>query len=93
LIRYSSPCDSYQDFFDRGLLLTRKLLSEGFLLVKWKSSLRKFYGRHHDLVDRFGISVSQMTTDILHLSLVEQELLTLPENLSSHPVFSGIRVT
>ena len=30
--------------------------------VKLKSSLRKFYSRHHDLVDR--ISVSQMTTDM-----------------------------
>jgi hypothetical protein len=28
----------------------------------------KFYGRHHDLVDRYGISVSQMTTDMFHLS-------------------------
>jgi hypothetical protein len=36
------------------------LLNQGFLLVKLKSSL--FYGRHHDLVDRYGISVSQMTT-------------------------------
>jgi hypothetical protein len=32
------------------------------------SSLRKFYGGHHDLVDRYGISVSQMTMDMLHLS-------------------------
>jgi hypothetical protein len=38
-------------------------------LVKLKSSLRKFYCRHHDLVDRYGISVSQMTTDMFHLSL------------------------
>jgi hypothetical protein len=42
--------------------------TEGFLLVKLKSSLRKFYSRHHDLVDRYGISVSQMTTDMFHLS-------------------------
>jgi hypothetical protein len=34
------------------------------LLAKLKASLRKLYGRHHDLVDRYGISVSQMTTDI-----------------------------
>ena len=34
----------------------------GFLLVKLKSSLRKFYGHHHDLVDHYGISVSEMTT-------------------------------
>jgi hypothetical protein len=42
----------------RGLLLTRKLLNQGFLFVKLKSSLRKFCGRHHDLVDRYGISVT-----------------------------------
>ena len=65
LIRYSRACSSYQD---RRLLLTRKLLNQGFLLVKLKSSLRKFYGRHHDLVDRYGIYVSQMNTDMFHLS-------------------------
>jgi hypothetical protein len=57
LIRYSRACGSYRDFLDRGLLLTRKLLNQGFLLVKLKSWLRKFYGRHHDLVDCYGISV------------------------------------
>ena len=30
------------------------------------SSLRKFFGRNHDLVDRYVISVSHMTTDIFH---------------------------
>ena len=41
LIRYSRACGSYQDFLDSGLQLTRKLPSQGFLLVKLKSSLRK----------------------------------------------------
>jgi hypothetical protein len=36
LIRYSRACDSYQDFLDTGLLLRRKLLNQGFLLVKLK---------------------------------------------------------
>jgi hypothetical protein len=68
LIRYLRVCGSYQDFLDRGLLLTRKLPSQEFLLIKLESSLRKFYGRHHDLVNRSGLSVSQMTTDLFHLS-------------------------
>ena len=67
-IRYSRACDSYLDFLDRGMLLTRKIPNQGFLLVKLKSSFRTFYGRHHHLVDRYGISVSQMTRDVLHLS-------------------------
>jgi hypothetical protein len=68
LIRYSIACGSYQDFLDRGLLLTGNLLNQRFLLVKLKSSLRKFYGCHHDLVDRYGISVSQNTMDMFYLS-------------------------
>jgi hypothetical protein len=55
-IRYSRTCGSYQDFMDRGLLLTRKLLRQGFLAIILKSSLRKFYGRHHVLVDRYEVS-------------------------------------
>ena len=102
-------CGSYQDFLNRGLLLTRKLLNQGFLLVKLESSLRKF-----NLIDRYGLSVTQLTTDMFHLSLtflqtwritgfvtrlarrvprVEQELLTLLGHLSPPPVFSGVRVT
>jgi hypothetical protein len=54
LIRYSRACGSHQDFLDRGLLLTMKLLNQGFLLFKLRSSVRKFYGRHHNLVECYG---------------------------------------
>ena len=108
LIRYSRACGSYQDFLDRELLLTRKLLNQGFLLVKLKSSLRKFYGRRHDLIDRpWNICVVNTSRSFPHswlitgvvtrltrrVPLVEQELLTLPEQLSSPPGFIGVRVT
>ena len=68
LIQYSRACGSYHDFLDRWLLLIMKLVNQGFLVVKLKSSFRTFYGRHHDLVNRYGISVSQMTTDMFHWS-------------------------
>ena len=42
LIRYSRVCCSFNDFLDRR-----------FLLVKLKSSLRKFYGCYHDLVKKY----------------------------------------
>ena len=38
LLRYNRACGSYERFLDRGLLLTKKLLNQGFLLVKLKSS-------------------------------------------------------
>jgi hypothetical protein len=70
VMRYSRACGSYQEFLDRGMLLTMKLLNQGFLLVKLKSSLRKTYGHHHDLVDRYGNSVPQMITDISHFPVI-----------------------
>jgi hypothetical protein len=51
------------NFLDRGFVLKTKLLNQGFLLVQFKSSLRKLNGRQHDLVYRYGISVSQMKRD------------------------------
>ena len=43
-------------------------LIEGFLVVKFKSSLRRFYGHHQNMVNRYRISVSQMTNDMFCLS-------------------------
>ena len=47
-------------------LFTRGL--EGSLLHMLYYHFQKLYGRHHDFVDRYGISVSQMTTDMIHVS-------------------------
>jgi hypothetical protein len=33
-------------------------------------SLRMFYRRHHDLVNSYGISVSQMNTDMFNLLII-----------------------
>ena len=51
-IRYFRACGSYHDVLDRRSLLIRKLLNQGFIVVKLK-----FYGRHHDLLKRYGISM------------------------------------
>ena len=48
-------------------------------MVKLKSSLRKCCCRHHDLVDRYGISMPQMTTNMFHL-------YTLPGSFLIHDV-------
>jgi hypothetical protein len=73
------------EFLDYGLLLTMKLLNQGFLVVKLKSSLWKFYGRH---LHMFNFVVSQFCTLLWviiaflsratrHVPPVEQKLLTL----------------
>ena len=44
------------------------LPNQGFLVVNEKSSLGKLYCRHHDLDNRYAVSVSQMITDMFRLS-------------------------
>jgi hypothetical protein len=54
LIRHSSACVSYHDFPHRGLLITKILLKQWFLVVKLKSSLRTSCGSHHELINCYG---------------------------------------
>ena len=65
LIRYSRASSKYLDFVERGVLLSQKLLGQGYEFIKLKSSLKKFYGRHHKLIDHYDKSVSEIISDIL----------------------------
>ena len=102
LIRYFRACGFNHDFLDRGLLLTRQLPNQGFLLAKLKSSLRKFYDRHHDsgyvilVVYSFPHSwpITGFVTRLTQrMSLVEQELLTSLGHMKSPTVVSDVSVS
>ena len=63
LVRYARACNNYEDFVDRWKLLTSKLLSQGNSRAKLVSTLKKFCGRHHDLVDPYNVAASKLVTD------------------------------
>jgi len=67
LIWYSRPCGSYQDFLDRGLLLTRKTLNQRVPIGYVEVFTSNVYGFHHDFINRYGICV---TTDHGYVPLV-----------------------
>ena len=64
LIRYVRTCSNYQDFMERGKVLTQKLLSQGYQKTKLVATLKKFYGRHHDLVNPYNVTVSRIVSDV-----------------------------
>jgi len=68
LIRYARACRKYTDFVYRAKLLTDKLLKQGYVVTRLRSSLQKFYGRHHELVDKYGVAISKMRNDLFPLS-------------------------
>ena len=45
-------------------ILTYKLLKQGFVTETLKSSLKMFFGHHHEWVDRYETSVSHMRSDL-----------------------------
>ena len=65
LIRYARACSSYECFILRAARLSSKLLGQGYVMERLKSSLRKFYGRYGVLIKHYEVSLSQMLHDIL----------------------------
>ena len=48
--------------------LTQRLHNPDYDAPSLKSLLQKIYSRHHDLIDRYEISISYMTTNLLIFS-------------------------
>ena len=67
-IRYARAGRDYADFVYRARILTNRRLEHGYVATGLKSSLQKFYGRHHELVDRYGVSICAMKTDLFNVS-------------------------
>ena len=65
LICYARTCSNYQDFMEHGKVLTTKLLSQGYQKTKLVATLKKFYGRHHDLVNPNNVAVSRIISMFL----------------------------
>ena len=65
LILYARACSSYECFILRVLRLSNKLLGQGFVKERLKSSLRKFYGRYGDLTKQYEVPLSRMLHVIL----------------------------
>ena len=64
LIRYARTCSNYQHFMERGKVLTTKLLSQEYQKTKLVATLKKFYGRHHDLVNPYNVVVSRIVSGV-----------------------------
>ena len=81
LMRYARACSSYECFILRVRGPSSKLLKQGYLVERLKSSLRKFYGRYGDLIEQYEVTLSQMLNDLLTL---DQQWL--PNRSDSPPI-------
>ena len=49
-------------------VLSTKLLSQGYQKTKLVATLKKFYRRHHDLVNPYNVAVSRIVSDVLPMA-------------------------
>ena len=66
LIRYARACSSYECYILRAMRLSNKLLGQGYVEERLKSSLRKIYGRKGGLTKQYEVPLSRMLHDILN---------------------------
>ena len=51
LIRFARVCSNADDFNNRNLFLTAKLLKQGYIYHKIRKAFSKFYYRHSELLN------------------------------------------
>ena len=69
----------YAFFFYRARLLIIRLMDQGYDTTRLKSSLQKSYGRHHELVDYYSVSICTMRTDLFAIPLFSISLPFIPD--------------
>ena len=65
LIRYTRASSSYECFILRVVRFSNKLLGQGYVKERLRSSLRKFHGRYGNLIKQIEVPLSRILHNIL----------------------------
>ena len=60
LIRFARVCSNVDDFNNRNLVLTAKLLKQGYRYHKIRKAFSKFYHRHSELIVKYNIGLKTL---------------------------------
>ena len=69
LVRIGRICDKYADFKNRHLMLTRRLLKQGYRYDHLCSCFKRFYNKHVDISTKYKITVKQHIKEGIELPL------------------------
>ena len=60
LIRFARVCSNVDDFNNRNLFLTARLLQQGYRCHKIRKAFSKFYHRHSELIVKYNIGLKTL---------------------------------
>ena len=75
LIRFARACTSVDDFNNRNLFLTAKLLKQGYRFHKIRKAFSKFYHRHSEIVIKYNIGLKKLLQQDISEPIVYVDLV------------------
>ena len=81
LIRFARVCFNVDDFNNRNLFLTAKLLKQGYRYHKIRKAFSKFYYRHSELIVKYNIWLKTLLQQGISEPIFYGDLVELLENL------------
>ena len=88
LIRFARVCSNIDDFNNRNLFLTAKLLKQGYRYHKIRKTLSKFYHRHSELIVKYNIGLKTLLQQGISEPIFYGDLVYKFKQIVGKPNFS-----
>ena len=88
LIRFARVCSNVDDFNNRNLFLTAKLLKQGYRYHKIRKAFSKFYHRHSELIVKYKIGLKTLLQQGISEPIFYGDLVNKFKRIVGKPYFS-----
>ena len=82
-------CSNVEDFNNRNLLLTAKLLKQGYRYHKIRKAFSKFYHRHSELIVKYNTGLKTLLQQGISGPIFYGHLVYNLKRIVGKPYFSG----
>ena len=88
LIRFARVCSNVDDFNNRNLFLTAKLLKQGYRYHKIRKAFSKFYYRHSELIVKYNVGLKTLLQQGISEPIFYGDLVYKFKRIVGKPNFS-----
>ena len=88
LIRFARVCSNVDDFNNRNLFLTAKLLKQGYRYHKIRKAFSKFYHRHSELIVKYNTGIKTLLQQGISEPIFYGDLVYKFKRIVGKPNFS-----
>ena len=88
LIRFARVCSDVDDFHNRNLFLTAKLLKQGYRYHKIRKAFSKYYHRHPELIVKYNIGLKTLLQQGISEPIIYGDLVYKFKRIVGKPNFS-----